>query len=200
MLVVYSQSRSVEKHISTIVEGSVDYRSTLTPPMAIAGNVYLVHAASFPRILTPWLKSACKKGVVIGIAADNPAVKEMLLYTQIGVKAYFNSHMSSDNFEQMIRLLSSGQSWFPPPLVRQVYELAMTAISRTPDVDPLQSLTKRERQVAIAVSKGNSNRLIADDFDISERTVKAHLTNIFKKLQIKDRVALAIHLNKFASL
>lgn len=200
MLIVYSQSRSLEGHISAIYEGDVDYRSTLSPVMPFPGNVCLVHTASFPNILQPWLESACKKGVVMGVAADDPKVEEMLVYTKLGVQAYFNSYMSAPNFKQMIGLLASGQSWFPPPLLDQVYDLALSAISRKPVADPLEMLTEREREVAIAVSEGKSNHTIAVELDITERTVKAHLSNIFKKLGVKGRVALAIHLNQYDSI
>ena len=51
----------------------------------------------------------------------------------------------------------------------------------------VQSLTGREREVLSLVAEGNSNRLIADDLGISERTVKNHLTYIMTKLRASDR-------------
>jgi DNA-binding CsgD family transcriptional regulator len=46
------------------------------------------------------------------------------------------------------------------------------------------------------VAEGKNNKLIADQCNISERTVKSHLTHIFKKLDIKDRVSLVVYLNQ----
>ena len=196
-LVVYSQSRSFEAHIGTVIDADVSFRSRLSPPIAGAGNVYLVHGASFPRELPAWLASACQKGAVIGVAADTPQLEDLLAYTEIGVQGYFNAYMAAPHYAQMCRLLANGQSWFPPALLSQAFDLARSAMRPAQQQDPLQKLTKREREVALAVAAGNSNKRVANRCNISERTVKTHLTQIFKKLQVKDRVALVIYLNQF---
>ena len=56
----------------------------------------------------------------------------------------------------------------------------------------LEKLTKREYEIATLVGRGESNKRIANRLDITERTVKAHLTEIFRKLQITDRIKLAL--------
>jgi DNA-binding NarL/FixJ family response regulator len=55
-------------------------------------------------------------------------------------------------------------------------------------------LTQREAQIALLVSDGNTNKQIAHRLDITERTVKAHLTQIFRKLGISDRFMLALRI------
>lgn len=196
MLVVYTKSRSFEKHIGSVVDDEVNYRSTLTPAVAIDDCVYLVHAPSFNRELHGWLAVTSKKGAAIGVADDNPFVERMLACTEDGVMAYFNSYMTTPHYTQMLRLLANGQSWFPPALLSQAFELARTAVINPSDSVQLQKLTKREKQIALAVAEGKNNKLIADECSISERTVKSHLTHIFKKLDIKDRVSLVIYLNQ----
>ena len=57
----------------------------------------------------------------------------------------------------------------------------------------VESLTERERQMAQAVARGLRNRQIADEFGISEETVKKHLATIYGKLALHGRVALAVH-------
>jgi two-component system nitrate/nitrite response regulator NarL len=57
---------------------------------------------------------------------------------------------------------------------------------------PIQCLTPRELEVARMVNKGGNNKSIARTLDISERTVKAHLSSIFRKLNIENRLHLAI--------
>ena len=196
-LTVYSKSRSFEHHLNSVIEGEVTFRNKLSPVVGGQGEVYLVHGPSFLKELPSWLESGCQKGVIIGVAADTPQVNELLVLTQVGVKGYLNAYMSAPQYAQMLRLLTNGQSWYPPTLLSEAFSLARSAIRLTPELDPLDALTKREREVALAVAKGKSNKLIATDCAISERTVKSHLTHIFKKLQVKDRVALVIHLNQF---
>lgn len=57
----------------------------------------------------------------------------------------------------------------------------------------VESLTQRERQMALAVARGLRNREIATEFGISEETVKKHLAAIYGKLALNGRVALAVH-------
>lgn len=56
----------------------------------------------------------------------------------------------------------------------------------------LRTLTLRELDVAKMISTGENNKIIASALNISERTVKAHLTSIFQKLKVQDRLRLAI--------
>lgn len=58
----------------------------------------------------------------------------------------------------------------------------------------VESLTRREREMAQAVSRGLRNRQIAHEFGISEETVKKHLATIYGKLALPGRVALAVHM------
>ena len=57
----------------------------------------------------------------------------------------------------------------------------------------IEPLTDRERQMAQAVARGLRNREIANEYRISEETVKKHLATIYGKLAISGRVALAVH-------
>jgi len=58
----------------------------------------------------------------------------------------------------------------------------------------MNTLTKREQQVAEAVARGLSNRQIAAEFGISPETVKRHLATIYDKLSMPGRLVLALHI------
>jgi len=163
-------------------------------------SLYIVHASSFLRELPPWLLALSSTNAKVAMAADTPNVADMLGYTESGVLAYFNSYMADTHYNQVVRLMTNGQSWFPPALMKDALSLARSALSAMPSNDPLELLTKREREVALAVAEGLSNKLEAEQCGITERTEKAHMTQIFKKLEIKDRVALVIYLNRFESI
>ncbi len=66
---------------------------------------------------------------------------------------------------------------------------------KTPSAGNLDKLTKREQEIARLVATGENNKNIARQLDISERTVKAHLTSIFEKLKIRDRLQLVVYLS-----
>lgn len=59
----------------------------------------------------------------------------------------------------------------------------------------LVNLTQREHEIATLVGNGESNKQIAQRLSITERTVKAHLTEIFRKLDVADRLKLALIVN-----
>lgn len=61
----------------------------------------------------------------------------------------------------------------------------------------LATLSSREKEVANMISDGENNKVIGNTLDISERTVKAHLTSIFKKLDVPDRLHLALYIKKY---
>ncbi|MBV1875342.1 MAG: response regulator transcription factor [Cycloclasticus sp.] len=61
----------------------------------------------------------------------------------------------------------------------------------------LKTLSSRESDVAKMIREGESNKIIAKSLSISERTVKAHLTSIFKKLNVPDRLHLALYIKEF---
>jgi len=62
----------------------------------------------------------------------------------------------------------------------------------------LATLSSRENDVANMIRNGESNKIIATTLDISERTVKAHLTSIFKKLNVADRLHLALYIKEYS--
>ncbi len=61
----------------------------------------------------------------------------------------------------------------------------------------LSMLSSREHEVANMIRDGKSNKAIAKSLNISERTVKAHLTSIFKKLNVSDRLHLALYIKDY---
>ena len=199
-LVIYSQSESFKAHINKVVDDDVSHCAKLFPVIAEQEQVCLVHAPSFVEELPVWLETVRDKGFIIGIASDHPQVENLLSYTEMGVQGYFNSYMSTPHYEQLLRLLANGQSWYPPILLGEAFELARSAIKLPSTENPLSMLTKRESEVALAVAEGKSNKLVASACNMAERTVKAHLTQIFKKLKVKDRVALVIYLSQFDSM
>jgi DNA-binding NarL/FixJ family response regulator len=62
----------------------------------------------------------------------------------------------------------------------------------------IKTLTRREQQIADAVARGLSNRQIAAEFGISIETVKQHLSSIYSKLEMRNRVMLALHVVRLA--
>ena len=93
-------------------------------------------------------------------------------------------------------MINDGNSWYPPSLLGQALEIAHSSIRTDNQTDHLDGLTPRQQQIALSIAEGKSNKAVADEHGISERTVKSHLTQIFEKLEVDDRVGLVLHLKK----
>lgn len=199
-LVVYSNSGSFKQHILNVLSEPITFESRLRPLEPDVNVIHILHAPSFIDDQVPWLQASAKCGATLAVAVDLPAVKQMLDCSHYGVQGYFNAYMTAANYQQMLRLLRSGQSWYPPELLTQAMNLAREVLYRQPDEDPLKLLTPREREIALAVAEGKSNKVVANLYGISDRTVKTHLTHIFEKLQVKDRVALVIYIQNASHL
>lgn len=102
-----------------------------------------------------------------------------------------------------VQLVCEGEFWIQRKLIAQVIsELSQEAgavLHRqgTPQSNvAVDVLTPREMEVARMVHLGGNNKMIARELDISERTVKAHLSAIFRKLEIENRLHLALFFNQ----
>lgn len=196
-LIVYSKSRSFEQFLGNHLETEIEFSSQLQAPTSDPEQLYLLHISSMELDCYEWLlRHVSGKPIPVGVCSDLPNIREMLECVRLGAKAYCNSHMAALHYNQMLQLLSQGQSWFPPQMLDETFKLAQQAVKPTPAEKPLGMLTEREKEIALAVADGKSNRQIANLCEISEPTVKTHLTNIFKKLELKDRVGLVLYLKQ----
>jgi DNA-binding NarL/FixJ family response regulator len=102
-----------------------------------------------------------------------------------GACGYLLKDASSDEVADGIRAASRGESPLDPRAAR-------TIISARAEPDPLGSLSAREREVLALLVEGLANKLIARRLEISEKTVKSHLTRIFRELGVTDRTQAAL--------
>ncbi len=195
-LLAYTASKSFRQFLAAQLDVEIEFFEALSAPPTNLRGVCLLHISSFGAAAPGWLqRHAASSRLAIAVCADRPDVVEMLECVRLGAKGYCNSHMQAALYQQMLRLLDDGQSWFAPDLLQQTFAIAQTALAGKDTDRLLQDLTAREKQIALAVAEGKSNRQIAVQMSISEPTVKTHLTRIFRKLELKDRVALALLLS-----
>lgn len=103
-----------------------------------------------------------------------------------GVKGIFPAQCNEAQLLNGVRSIMAGQNWLPRRLLEQCLEKQR---GRQPKIKSLvpQSLTEREREILQHVGEAATNARIASDLCISEHTVKTHLYNIFRKIQVRNR-------------
>ena len=123
-----------------------------------------------------------------------PKDEEAFALLARGARGYCHVAAAASQLRLVANTVSNGGFWLPTTLMRRVMQSAggLVAQSAGTRALSLEDLTKRETQVAQAVADGCSNREIAERLNISERTVKARLTSVFQKLDVRDRVQLAL--------
>ena len=126
--------------------------------------------------------------------ADIPEDEQGLALLKSGVYGYCNTWMVPAMLTRVIELVSAGEVWVGRSLVLRLINNLPTASSGKQDIedDRLADLSQRELKVAQMVGQGMSNKQIADELHITERTVKAHLSTVFKKTGCSDRIKLAL--------
>jgi len=121
---------------------------------------------------------------------NSPNDAEGLKLFQNGVKGYVNTFATVERIEQVLATINAGSIWLGQSI--------MTAMISSLDVKQQaqeswkENLTEREQETVEKVLESKTNKTIASELDITERTVKAHLHNVFEKLDVTDRLALVL--------
>ncbi len=116
-------------------------------------------------------------------------IEYLLKAIDIGVDGYILKDSGSDELKKAINYIINGENYIQPNLIPL---LNNKLVSMDNDKEKIAALTKREVEVLISVANGMPNREIANSLNISERTVKNHITNIFKKIDVADRTQAAV--------
>ncbi len=135
--------------------------------------------------------SAAGAPVIAMTAVENPQEARRAL--EAGASGYVHYLAIPQVLEQVAQVVGAGGMWLGADLMRQLVlaTARILPVTSSPKAD-LSLLTSREKAVAELVAAGKSNKEVARDLDITERTVKAHLGAAFEKLQVRDRLQLVL--------
>lgn len=115
-----------------------------------------------------------------------------------GVKGCLTSTSESTQLVEAIRTVHNGNIWLEVDTLNQILPKMVSHTKKKKHSLGNHNLTRREEEIAKLILKGNSNKKIASKLYITEKTVKTHLTKIFKKLGISNRLELAVKFNTAA--
>lgn len=124
------------------------------------------------------------------VLSDSPNYAEGRVLLQAGIRGYGNTYMHTLHLHQALNMIKRGDIWLYPSFIQHL--IKSTVQKSLTKNELLEKMTEREREIALYVAQGLSNKEIASELDITERTVKAHLSSLFDKIDIHDRLKLAI--------
>ncbi len=142
------------------------------------------------------IEAAAGFGWPVVALANTPSEGEALQLMNHGAVGYCHVKAAPEQLREVALVVAHGGLWMPPELMQRFVALSLRVVPAQPRIETeLNELTSRELMVAEQVAHGASNREIAEALAITERTVKAHLSAIFDKLGVRDRVHLALTMN-----
>lgn len=133
-------------------------------------------------------QSGNRKVKVLVLTVHNE-VEYLIKAVELGVDGYVLKDSESSELKKAIMTILNGETYIQPDLIPM---LNAKMISMENDYDKIDSLTKRELDVLKNLAIGMYNKEIATKLEISERTVKNHVSNIFKNIGVSDRTQAAV--------
>jgi len=118
-----------------------------------------------------------------------------------GAKGYVHAYMPPEALAVALKAVASGGVWLGPTLLARLLQQVDRGASANgePASVWMTGLTPREIEVAERAARGMSNQAIADELGITERTVRAHVSAVFEKLGVSDRLMLALKVHGISS-
>lgn len=187
--------RALDRRAATLVAHLSDLPLTVSTQGAIVWVDLSLH--NLPAWTHPdWATLLANPSVKIIAASSNPHDDQAIAALDAGCSAYCHAFADAATLLQVKEVVQSGHVWVGPSLMQRLIRSAsrVSPALNTPS-DWGEGLTQREREVAIFAANGASNQEIARNCSISERTVKAHLSAVFEKLNLTDRLQLALRVH-----
>ena len=141
---------------------------------------------------------------ILIVCTDTPNEKEGVNVIQSGANGYTNTYVTGSLLSEVVKTVLRGDIWAGPELLQSLLRRLLNnqddASDSKVDTEDLQShfenLSSREHEVLSVLKTGASNKEIARELNITERTVKAHLSSIFQKTGVSDRIGLVLLASK----
>lgn len=130
-----------------------------------------------------------KNEVKVLVLTVHNEVEYLMKAVDIGINGYVLKDSESAVLKKAISSIVAGEMYIQPSLIPA---LNAKMIEKNEDNIKIENLTSREIEVLQLLAVGMFNKEIAESLNISERTVKNHVSNIFKKLEVTDRTQAAV--------
>ena len=135
---------------------------------------------------TASISRTCPKVRVIALTASEDE-EDVASVLQAGARAYMLKGSSGQEVVETVRAIVRGETYVAPSLAARLLVKRGAQIEVTAD-DNQRGLSCREKEIFALVSRGRSNKEVARSLNCTERTVKHHMTNIMRKLNVRNRV------------
>jgi two-component system, NarL family, nitrate/nitrite response regulator NarL len=137
------------------------------------------------------------------LLASSPSGRQGVFALVAGARGYCDRNITPLLVKKVVEVVQRGEIWIGRDVVPHLLRRITSLTPAGADAGPggrwprwFDFLAPRERQIALLVGSGANNKEIARRLSISESTVKAHLTSVFRKLDVPDRLRLALFVRR----
>ncbi len=127
--------------------------------------------------------------VMLTVSED---VDDLIEAVQAGARGYLLKNIDTDFLLESLRRAARGESVMAAQMTGKLLAGVRTMDREGPE-EAAEKLTPREKEIIALLAKGASNKEIANTLNLAESTVKIHVQNIFKKLNLSSRVQVAVY-------
>lgn len=145
--------------------------------------------------LPAWSDSAWIRyfeGLRVLVLSEHPSDEEGQMVLAKGASGYAHSHLSVEALSRILKSVDDGAIWMGRSLLQKLLRDIDDRLPPSRTNEWALSLSQREAEVAQLAALGHSNAEMAKLLNITERTVRAHLSAIFEKFNVSDRLQLAL--------
>lgn len=136
-------------------------------------------------------QSGRRVGVVVLSHQENTDIA--LRYLRVGADALVCDDSALDEIANAVRAVAQGHAVLPPPIARSVLDLMSERLPAMSASRHLPGLTAREQEILQLITTGLSNQEVADTLVLSDKTVKFHVSNLLRKLGVRNRAQAIVY-------
>jgi two-component system nitrate/nitrite response regulator NarL len=184
-----SVSNDYTVSIDSSIDQVIERMSGGQPEIILCAQALLEHDQA--GVLTK-LKRACPTVYILAIGPSQP-IEMQVAALKYGARGYFDVSLPIATLSAALAGIMRGEVWVERHVISELIdELILVPAVSDQQRKTVELLSPKELEVAQRVSHGATNKMIAHQMSITERTVKAHLTATFQKTNLPDRLSLAI--------
>ncbi|WP_457747312.1 response regulator transcription factor [Sulfurimonas sp.] len=190
-VVLYSDDINLLSHWEKALQRDCKLFDTLEELYLLENKIIILNfSACIPNCdaVLKKLNAKANRVLILHKVPEFQVAKKLL---KLGAYGYGNARMRDHFIVSAVNAIREGMIWLYPEFTSQLI-MEIPANDTTGKEELLQSLTSREKEVAQLLKESLTYKEVAEQLEISPRTIKAHASQIYSKLGVKDRLGLAL--------
>lgn len=190
-IIMHSDDINLLSYWQSVLKNNTRSVDTLEDLSEVSSSVVIVNLSALEGSYKKILKTLKSKNNKVLVLHRNPNIVKGKELFNLGVVGYGNALMKEHFLHSAVDTIKDGLIWLHPELISSLIVQIPTSQSNNTQ-SQLQTLTQKQKDVALLLRDGCRYKEIALKLDITDRAVKSHAQNIYKKLGVSDRLALAL--------